>query len=358
MLERLHKLMAMAGVGSRRSCEALIAEGRVSVDGKVIIEMGHKVDPETAEVRLDGERLKLEGRAYYLLNKPQGVISTCADEFGRERVIDLIPGVEKRLYPVGRLDAQSTGLVLLTNDGDVALKLTHPRYEVEKTYEVRVKGLIGDADIARMKKGVWLSDGRARIEGCEIVKRRATVTDMIVSLHEGKNREIRRVMARLGHPVITLKRLSMGPLDLGELKEGEHRKLNGVEIEALKAFVANPPSSRTRDEKRIDRFGGPPTHMPSRSSKRERSWGNRSKSQRTWGDRSKPERSPRDESKPRRSWGNKSKPGRPQGNEAKPGRNWGNKSKPGRPRGNESKPGRSWGNKSKPARPQGGRKRS
>ena len=257
MLERLHKLMAAAGAGSRRQCEALIAEGRVTVNGRVVTELGHKVDPEQVEVRLDGELLKLEGRVYYLVNKPQGVITTCADEFGRARIIDLVPGVTKRFYPVGRLDAQSTGLVLLTNDGDVAQKLTHPRYEVQKTYEVRVKGAVGPEAIARMKKGVWLSDGRARIEGCEIVKRRPTVTDLRVTLHEGKNREIRRVLAKLRHPVITLKRLSMGPLELGDLKEGQFHRLTPPEVEMLKRFAANPPGSRSRAEKRAERYGGP-----------------------------------------------------------------------------------------------------
>lgn len=257
MLERLHKLMAAAGAGSRRQCEELISQGRVTVDGKVITELGHKVDPEAVEVRLDGERLRLQGRVYYVVNKPQGVITTCADEMGRTRVIDLVPGVTKRFYPVGRLDAQSTGLVLLTNDGDVAQKLTHPRYEVEKTYEVRVKGFVKPDVIERMKKGVWLSDGRARIEGVEVLKRRPTVTDLRVTLHEGRNREIRRVMAKLRHPVITLTRLSMGPLELGDLREGQHRRLTLPEIEALKRFTADLRAQSSRAFKRAKRFGGP-----------------------------------------------------------------------------------------------------
>ena len=255
MLERLHKLMAAAGAGSRRQCEDLIEQGRVSVDGQVVKELGHKVDPESAVVRLDGERLKIQGRVYYVVNKPQGVITTCSDEMRRASIIDLIPGVTKRFYPVGRLDAQSTGLVLLTNDGDVALKLTHPRYEVEKTYEVRVKGFVKPEVVERMKKGVWLSDGRARIEGVEIIKRRPTVTDMRVTLHEGRNREIRRVMARLRHPVITLQRISMGPIELGDLKEGQHRKLTFPEIEGLKAFTAGLKAQSSRASKRARRFG-------------------------------------------------------------------------------------------------------
>jgi 23S rRNA pseudouridine2605 synthase len=201
--------------------------------------------------------VRLLGRVYYVVNKPQGVISTCADEKGRTRVIDLIPAAANRFYPVGRLDAQSTGLILLTNDGDVAQKLTHPRYEVQKTYEVRVKGMVNFADVERMKKGVWLSDGRARIEGCQIVKRRPTVSDLRITLHEGKNREIRRVMAKLGHSVITLKRVSMGPLELGDLLEGQYRKLTYPEVELLKKIIAKAiPGKRPRAEKRRRRFGG------------------------------------------------------------------------------------------------------
>ena len=264
MLERLHKLMAAAGAGSRRQCEGFIAEGRVSVNGQVIKELGHKVDPEEVEVRLDGERLKLAGRVYYIVNKPQGIITTCKDEFGRALIIDLVPGVEKRFFPVGRLDAQSTGLVLLTNDGDVAQKLTHPRYEVQKCYEVRVKGAVGPEDISRMKKGVWLSDGRARIEGCDVIKRRPTVTDLRVTLHEGKNREIRRVLAKLRHPVITLKRVSMGPLELGDLKEGESRRLTHPEIQMLKRFTVELQAHSKRPFKREQRFGGAEGHEPRR----------------------------------------------------------------------------------------------
>jgi 23S rRNA pseudouridine2605 synthase len=229
--------MAAAGAGSRRQCEEYIVQGRVSVDGRVVRELGTKVDPDACEVRLDGERLRITARVYYMVNKPQGVITTCDDEMRRPSVVDLVGGTDKRIFPVGRLDAQSTGLVLLTNDGELAQRLTHPRYEVQKTYEVRMKGWVADELVARMKKGVWLSDGRATIEGVEITRRRPTVTDMRVTLHEGKNREIRRVMARLGHPVITLKRLSIGPLSLGELEEGRHRKLTSTEIDMLKRMA-------------------------------------------------------------------------------------------------------------------------
>lgn len=248
--ERLHKVMAAAGAGSRRECEGFIAQGRVTVDGQVVRELGTKVDAGRSEVRLDGERLKLERPVYYMLNKPRGVISTRRDERGRPTVVDLIPGTPKRIYPVGRLDADSVGLVLLTNDGELAQRLTHPSFEVPKSYEVRVKGTLSAATLDRLKKGVWLSDGRARVEGITISKRRKTVTDLLVTLHEGKNREIRRVMAKVGHPVLWLKRVAIGTLQLGTLKEGRHRKLTAGEVGALKRLaesaVKRRPSTGSR----------------------------------------------------------------------------------------------------------------
>jgi 23S rRNA pseudouridine2605 synthase len=248
-LERLHKVMAAAGAGSRRQCEEYIRQGRVTVDGEVVREMGLKVDPAACEVRLDGEKLKLEEHVYYMLNKPRGVISTTRDEMGRPGVVDLVPGTPKRVYPVGRLDADSMGLVLLTNDGELAQKLTHPSYEVRKTYEVRVKGAVAPAVVETLRKGVWLSDGRARVEGVEVKKRRKTVTHLVVTLHEGKNREIRRVMARVGHPVIDLRRTAIGTLRLGDLKVGHHRRLSPAEVASLKRLVDRASTRRAKKRK-------------------------------------------------------------------------------------------------------------
>jgi len=244
-LERLHKVMAAAGAGSRRECEQFITQGRVTVDGEVIRELGTRVDPFACEIRLDGETLKLTRPVYYMLNKPRGVISTRDDEMGRPTVVDLVPGTPKRIYPVGRLDADSLGLVLLTNDGELAQRLTHPSFEVPKTYEVRVKGAVTDATLARLNRGVWLSDGRARVEGTQVRKRRKTVTDLVVTLHEGKNREIRRVFAKVGHAVLWLKRTSIGTLQLGTLKEGHHRSLTETEVTALKRLAASAVRKRT-----------------------------------------------------------------------------------------------------------------
>lgn len=233
-LERLHKAMAAAGAGSRRTCEQFIVQGRVTVDGLVVRTLGTKVDPARSEICLDGERLGTGRPVYYMLHKPRGVISSRRDEMGRPTVVDLIPGTPKRVYPVGRLDADSVGLVLLTNDGELAQRLTHPSFEIPKTYEVRVKGAVGRDTLDRLKKGVWLSDGRARVEGADVRNRRKTVTDLVVTLHEGKNREIRRVFARTGHAVLWLKRTSIGTLKLGTLREGQHRKLTADEVAALK----------------------------------------------------------------------------------------------------------------------------
>jgi 23S rRNA pseudouridine2605 synthase len=248
-LDRLHKVMAASGAGSRRQCEEYIRQGRVSVDGEVVREMGFKVDPETCEIRLDGEKLRPESHVYYMVNKPRGVITTARDERGRPGVVDLVPGTPKRVYPVGRLDADSVGLVLLTNDGELAQKLTHPSYEVRKTYEVRVKGAVAPAAIDALKKGIWLSDGRARVEGVEVKRRRKTVTHLVVTLHEGKNREIRRVMARVGHPVIDLRRTAVGTLRLGRLKPGGHRKLTPAEVASLKRLVERASARRAKKRK-------------------------------------------------------------------------------------------------------------
>ena len=251
-LERLHKVMAAAGAGSRRQCEELIAQGRVTVDGQVVREMGVKVDPMTCAICLDGEKLALERPVYYMVNKPRGIISTTRDDLGRAGVVDMVPGTPKRIYPVGRLDADSVGLVLLTTDGALAQKLTHPSFEIPKTYEVRVKGAVSPDTLERLKKGVWLSDGRARVEGVAIRKRRKTVTHLVITLHEGKNREIRRVMARMGHPVLDLRRTAIGTLKLGMLKEGRHRKLKTAEVEALRE-LAEEAAANVKPRKRRTR---------------------------------------------------------------------------------------------------------
>ena len=242
--ERLHKFLASTGAGSRRECETFIAQGRVSVNGRTVSRMGVKVDPERDTVLLDGERVRSESRVYYLLNKPAGFICTNSDERGRPRAVDLIHD-EKRIYTVGRLDADSTGLVLLTNDGGIANIVCHPRYRIEKRYQVHVRGNVNREQVAKVEAGVWLAEGRSSPATVKPIgrnpKRGETILEM--TLFEGRNREIRRVFAKVGLTVRRLQRTSIGPLALGDLKAGAYRKLGASELrfvgEAEQMYLAN-----------------------------------------------------------------------------------------------------------------------
>jgi 23S rRNA pseudouridine2605 synthase len=233
--ERLHKFMARCGVASRRACEQIISEGRVRVNGQVAVEMGMAVDPDADRVSVDGQPIRPPRLVYYVLNKPRHVVCTNSDPAGRTRAVDLIEGVPARVYPVGRLDADSTGLLLLTNDGELANRLTHPRFGVPKTYLVEVDGKFTGADVQRMLDGVWLSEGKARASRVKIVQRGHTRSLIEVTLREGRNREVRRVLARLGHKARRLTRISFGSLRLAGLKIGRFRKLTGQEVAALRA---------------------------------------------------------------------------------------------------------------------------
>ena len=230
--ERLQKVLAAAGVGSRRDCEELIREGRVEVDRQVITELGTRVDPVRQEIRVDGEALRQPQRLYYAVNKPIGVVTTNFDPSGRPRVIDLVP-TEERVFAVGRLDRASEGLILVTNDGEFANRITHPRYGVEKTYLVRVAGQPTPADLARLKKGVYLADGFCRVQSIVAKKRQGKSTDLVMVLNEGRNRELRRILARVGHKVLRLKRIAVGSIKLAELPPGAWRRLMPDEIESL-----------------------------------------------------------------------------------------------------------------------------
>ena len=231
--ERLHKLLAHAAIASRRACEALIREGRVKVDGRVVREMGVRVDPRRQEIRFDDTPVRFEKRVAFALHKPKDVLCTNADELGRMRVIDLMKIVSLRIYPVGRLDKDSEGLIIVTNDGQLALRLTHPRYGVEKVYEVWVSGLVTDEALKRLRKGVWLAEGRTRLEEVRIVARHREETHLRVAVAEGRNREIRRVMAKVGHQVKRLLRTTVGPVTLGSLEPGRYRPLTEEEWAAL-----------------------------------------------------------------------------------------------------------------------------
>jgi 23S rRNA pseudouridine2605 synthase len=233
-MERLNKFLAHAGVGSRRRCDDLILHGRVSVDGAVVRELGVKVDPDAQEVCVDERPLRGEHLVYWLVNKPRGTLCTNHDPAGRPRVIDLVPQVHERVYTVGRLDEDSEGLILLTNDGDLANRLMHPRFAVEKTYLVQVAGKPGYEDIEQLLKGVWLSDGHVRARRVKRLKTQGESTWLQIVLSEGKNREVRRMLARLKHKVMRLRRTAIGPVYLGRLGSGKSRPLRREELSRLR----------------------------------------------------------------------------------------------------------------------------
>ena len=235
-LERLQKLLARAGADSRRACEDLIAAGRVTVNGQVVTTPGVKADLRTDDVRLDGQRLRHGPPEYWILNKPKGVICTNDDPAGRRRPVDLVRGTTARLFPVGRLDADSKGLLLLTNDGEFANRLTHPRYGVPKTYLATVNGRVTGDDIRHMLRGVYVAGGRARTGQVHILKRGLNRSIIRITLREGRNRQIRRVLARLGHPVRELVRTRLGRIGLRGLGVGKARRLTDEEVEYLKAL--------------------------------------------------------------------------------------------------------------------------
>ena len=261
---RLQKAMADAGIGARRDCEEMITAGRVRVNGKVVTTLPCFVDPSSDVVELDGEAIKLpelipsgpaakpaRSFSYVLINKPKGVITTTSDPEGRRTVLDFVPPAlrQERLFPVGRLDADSTGLLLITNDGDFAYQLTHPKFGVTKEYRVTCAGLASDEQLQKLKRGMYLitpsADGekntkRASMESVRILKRqvdraRGDRTLLSVTLREGQNREIRRMLARVGLKVRELERVAIGPLKAGDLRLGQAKLLGKKDVERLRA---------------------------------------------------------------------------------------------------------------------------
>jgi 23S rRNA pseudouridine2605 synthase len=239
--ERLQKVLASAGIASRRESEQLIREGRVEVDRQVITELGTRVDPQRQEIRVDGEALPRPKLVYFAVNKPAGVVSTSRDPAGRPRVIDLLPPDTPRVFAVGRLDLASEGLILVTNDGELANRLTHPRHGVEKIYQVQVAGDVEREVIGQLQRGIRLAEGFAHAKHVRVKSRRKRSTILEMVLDEGRNREIRRLLARVGHKVQGLKRVAVGPLRLGDLPPGAVRPLTTKEIEALKRAAAGVP---------------------------------------------------------------------------------------------------------------------
>lgn len=231
---RLQKVLAAAGVASRRASENLIHEGRVEVNGRVVTEQGLRVDPERDTIRVDGSRIPPPRRhQYVLLNKPRGVVSTLEDPEGRPTLADYLPRTKDRLFHVGRLDTDTEGLIILTNDGDFAHKLAHPSYEVPKTYLADVVGLVDNRTIRRLEKGVNLDDGPVKPDRVSLKTRTDTRSLLTITLHEGRNRIVRRMMDAVGHPVDRLARVAIGPVRLGSLPVGQTRDLTREELGAL-----------------------------------------------------------------------------------------------------------------------------
>lgn len=229
---RLQKVLAVAGFGSRRHCEELIEQGRVEVDGNVA-KLGVKIDPLLNEIKVDGQRLKKTKPVYIALFKPKGYLCTDYDRQGRPRTIDLVPKSFGRLFLIGRLDMDSEGLILLTNDGALSERLTHPKYGVPKVYRVQVAGEVGLEDLDKLRNGVHLAEGVAKAENAVIKGRHKQSTILDITLTEGMNREVRRLLARLGHKVMALIRTAVGPVKLGKMTPGEWRKLSDHEVERL-----------------------------------------------------------------------------------------------------------------------------
>ena len=258
--ERVQKLLAQAGYGSRRACEEFIVEQRVKVNGK-LIELGAKADPAQDTITIDGRRVKFDvAPIYVMLNKPAGIVTTNEDEFGRKTVRDMIP-LEGHLYPVGRLDADSEGLVLLTNDGDLANALTHPRYGHAKEYVVLVEDQPSDNTLNTWRRGVMLDGQLTAPVRVEVISMERGQTWLRVIMHEGRKRQIREVAGMLGHHVKYLKRVRLGPLELGDLKLGHWRYLTPPEVRALRSLLGKPGKLSGRSAR------GKPTRPPKRPTK-------------------------------------------------------------------------------------------
>jgi 23S rRNA pseudouridine2605 synthase len=233
---RLQKVLAAAGVDSRRRCEELILEGAVRVNGKVVDTIPAFVDPEQDVITVHGRKIREAQKVYFLLNKPKGVICTNYDPQGRRRAIDLVP-TRQRIFCVGRLDVDTTGLIILTNDNELANKLTHPRYEVAKTYVAVVEGRADAAAVARLKKGVWLAEGKTSPAKVSVLRQGPKESLIEITIHEGLNRQMRRMLANVGLPVKSLKRTQIGKISSKGLGVGKFRPLGHAEMTYLKKIT-------------------------------------------------------------------------------------------------------------------------
>jgi len=244
---RLQKFLSRAGVASRRAAEELIREGHVSVDGRVATEMGITIDPATSVVKVDGRLVQApESFSYYVLDKPRHVVCTMADPQGRATVRDLIPAEVGRVYPVGRLDYDAEGVLLLTDDGDLANQLMHPRFGVERTYHAKVKGRIEDRALERLRTGVYLEDGRAQAEDVRFLRRTSENSWITLTLREGRQHEVKRMCLAAGHPVQKLRRISYAGVGLGGLGPGKLRRLTPAELGQLRRAVREGAPGKPR----------------------------------------------------------------------------------------------------------------
>jgi len=231
--ERLQKVMASAGVASRRQCEELILQGLVRVDGHIVDELPAFVDPDVNVVKVEGKRLRQPERVYFLLNKPKGVICTSSDPRRRAKAVDLVP-FQGRIFCIGRLDADTTGLIILTNDAELANLLTHPRYKVPKTYVAKVRGHIDKKAVELLKKGIRLAEGKTAHAQVKVLKSGRNESNLEITIGQGMNRQVRRMLAKVGFPVKSLARTKIGGLRLEGLSVGKHRRLSKTEVAALK----------------------------------------------------------------------------------------------------------------------------
>jgi 23S rRNA pseudouridine2605 synthase len=233
-LVRLQKLLAQSGVASRRRCEELMLDGHVEVDGEVVTRLGTKVDPRTAVIRVDGRRLPpASPHVYLVLNKPRGVVSTMSDPQGRRTLADFVADRPERLFHVGRLDTDTEGLILLTNDGDFAQRVAHPSYELDKTYVAEVAGAVDRATATQVRGGVELKDGPVAVSAFRVVPTHGSRSIVELTLHEGRNRIVRRLLETVGHPVRRLTRTAIGPVQLSGMRRGELRELRDDELGPL-----------------------------------------------------------------------------------------------------------------------------
>ena len=239
MQERIQKIISAAGITSRRAAETLITEGRVRVNGKVVTELGAKADANEDHIKVDGKLINpKQPKTYIMLNKPSGYVTTMSDPEGRATVQDLLKGIKVRVYPVGRLDYNTEGMLLLTNDGDFAHLVTHPSHELPKVYLVKVKGVLSDEALTRLEQGVFLKDGKTFPARIRKLRKEEANSWLEVTIHEGKKRQVRRMMDHVGHTVIKLKRVKTGNLVIGELELGKYRHLTLDEVQGLKELAA------------------------------------------------------------------------------------------------------------------------